>query len=108
MDCIFCRIANKELPSAIVYEDEDVVAFKDIHPLAPVHLIVIPKEHIREFVSVVDDKTNTSIMQALTILIKENNLAERGYKIEVNGGGAQLVDHLHFHLMGPVGKPQIF
>jgi len=105
--CVFCRIVAKEIPATIEYEDEDVVAFKDIHPLAPVHILVIPQEHIREFVSVTDDKTYVAIMHALAIVIKEKGLDAKGYKIEVNGGGAQLVDHLHFHLLGPVGKPAV-
>lgn len=105
MDCVFCKIVNKEIPSAIVYEDEKVVAFKDIHPVAPVHLLIIPKLHIPELHDVPDPSIFASIMNASTKLVTENNLLTRGYKIEVNGGGAQIVDHLHFHLVGPVGKP---
>lgn len=107
MDCIFCRIVKKEIPATVEYEDEDVIAFKDVHPLAPVHLLVIPKEHIREFISVTDENTYVALMQALNILIKEKELDIKGYKIEVNGGGAQVVDHLHFHLLGPIGKPRV-
>ncbi len=109
MDCIFCKIINREIPASIQYEDEKVIAFKDIHPVAPVHLLIIPKKHIPEFYKLQEEDNDVliAIKNAIQMLIKENNLDTRGYKIEVNGGGAQIVDHLHFHLIGPASRPQI-
>ena len=107
MDCIFCKIIAGEMGTEFAYEDEHVVAFRDLRPHAPVHLLVIPKTHVKEFSVLDDDKILPSVRKALRHLISENNLQDRGYRIEVNGGGAQLVDHLHFHLLGPVPKPQV-
>lgn len=105
MECVFCKIVSKEIQAQIVYEDEAIVAFKDIHPVAPVHLLIIPTKHIPQLHEVTDPGVFASVMKAVIKLIGDNNLTERGYKVEVNGGGAQIVDHLHFHLVGPVGKP---
>ncbi len=105
MDCIFCKIASGEMGTEFAYEDEHVVAFKDINPQKPVHLLVIPKEHVKEFYVLENDNVLPSVRKALQKLIAENNLDTQGYRIEVNGGGAQLVDHLHFHLLGPASKP---
>jgi histidine triad (HIT) family protein len=104
-DCIFCQIAAKKSPADIVYEDDKVIAFKDIHPVAPVHLLVIPKEHIKDFYQLAEKQVFAPIHAAIRKLIDENKLMENGYKVEVNGGGAQVVDHLHFHLIGPVARP---
>ena len=106
MGCIFCKIASHEMPTQIQYEDDDIIAFNDIHPLAPVHILVVPKQHIDEFYSLKDTKVLDSVHKAIKKLICDNQLLDKGYKVEVNGGGAQLVNHLHFHLMGPTSKPQ--
>ena len=102
-DCIFCKIVNGEIPKEFAYEDDSVVAFEDINPQAKVHLLVIPKEHIADFFDSKNSKTHMSIVKALHHLIEKNNLMGKGYKVEINGGGAQIVPHLHFHLLGPVG-----
>lgn len=104
-DCIFCKIANHEAEAAIVYEDDNVIAFKDIHPVAPIHFLVAPKKHVEDFYHLAEMDLFAAIQKALTKLIDENDLMNRGYKIEVNGGGAQIVNHLHFHLIGPVSRP---
>jgi histidine triad (HIT) family protein len=103
--CIFCKIGSGEMGTEFLYEDEHVVAFSDIHPQAPIHQLVIPKQHVSEFSKLENDSVLSSVRKAIQYLITTNNLQDKGYKIEVNGGGAQLVDHLHFHLMGPMDKP---
>lgn len=102
MDCIFCKIANKEIPSQIVYEDDKVIAFKDLDPQAPVHFLVIPKEHIKSA-----DELNAEncavighIFEVIPKIAKELGL-ENGYRVVNNCGedGGQTVGHLHFHLL---------
>ena len=106
-DCIFCKIANKEMPKEFVYEDEDLMVFPDIHPAKPVHLLIVPKKHIAEFTAVTDITLHAKIAQVINNLILQNNLSNAGYRITVNGGGAQVVNHLHYHLMGPMGKAAV-
>lgn len=102
MDCIFCKIAKKELPSAVLLEDDQVMAFKDIHPSAPVHYLVIPKEHIQSIAHL--QGNHTEIISRLIFAAKK--LAEqaglKGYKLVFNVGkeGGQVIDHLHLHLLG--------
>lgn len=103
VDCIFCKIANKEIPKDFEHEDKNLVVFADIHPVAPVHLLFVPKKHIEDFTSPVEDKTYLAIIAAIKKMIEKNNLMGKGYKIIVNGGGAQIINHLHFHLIGPTG-----
>ncbi len=103
-DCLFCKIVNREIPAAIVYEDEQVLAFKDIAPQAPVHLLIIPKKHIVSLAQLTAD--DLSLIAHLTEVVKklalENDLAEKGYRVVVNIGaeGGQAVGHLHYHLLG--------
>jgi histidine triad (HIT) family protein len=106
-DCIFCKIVEGALDTEFLYEDEQIVAFNDVHPQKPVHILFIPKVHIKEFFELTGDAVLASMRKAINQLISDNTLQERGYKIEVNGGGAQLVDHLHFHLLGPMAKPTV-
>lgn len=103
MECIFCKIINKEQPADIVYEDEKFVVFKDIEPSAPIHLLLVPKTHID---SVNDlDENNKELISGLILLAKkiakEQGVVD-GYRLSFNVGrkGGQLVDHLHLHLMG--------
>ena len=103
MDCIFCDIINKEVPSDIVWEDKNFIVFKDINPAAPIHLLIVPKEHIA---SVNDlEKKHREFIGDLFLLAKktaqEKGISD-GYKLAFNTGrkGGQLVDHLHLHLMG--------
>mgnify|MGYP000960403627 FL=1 len=103
-DCIFCKIANGEIPTDKIYEDEKVVAFYDIDPQSPVHFLVIPKEHISSIKEI--DESNVSIISHIFLVIKkiatDNGLDEKGYRIVNNCGeyGGQTVDHLHFHILG--------
>lgn len=100
-NCIFCKIAKKELPADFVYEDDAVLAFRDIHPLAPVHLLVIPKEHYSSLDELPDD-----VALAGDLLLKIKTVAQKagvsgGYKVLTNCGEAagQVVPHLHFHIL---------
>ncbi len=103
MDCIFCRIVNGEIPSNKVYEDDLVLAFKDIQPAAPVHILVIPKKHIESAVALTeeDDKLIAHIFKVIRQIAKEQEL-ENGFRLVSNVGsdGGQTVKHLHFHILG--------
>ncbi len=102
-DCIFCKIVSKEIPADIVYEDDDMLAFKDIEPKAPIHILIIPKIHIQSMdqVSIEDQnllgKMMIKIREIASILKLDN-----GYRVVNNCGedGFQTVKHLHFHLLG--------
>jgi len=102
-NCIFCKIINKEIPSEVVYEDEKTIVFKDIHPKAPIHLLVVPKEHLS---TINDLKTENSefagnlILVAKKVAEKEGFLSE-GYKLvfNVGRGAGQLIDHIHLHIL---------
>lgn len=104
MDCIFCKIAVGEIPSRKVYEDEKILAFYDLDPQAPVHVLIIPKAHIASANDITAE--NSAIIAYLfekaAQLAKELGLAENGYRIVNNCGeeGGQTVRHLHFHLLG--------
>jgi len=104
MDCIFCKIANKEIPSNIVYEDDDLIAFNDVNPEAPVHILVIPKKHIASLndATVEDQQLLGKILLTIQKIAVEQGIAENGYRVVTNCGeqGGQSVLHLHFHLMG--------
>ena len=104
MDCIFCEIANHNIPSTIVYEDELIIAFNDLEPMAPVHVLVVPKKHIASLNALAeeDNQVLAHIMQTIPRIAKEQNIAESGYRVVINCGedGGQTVGHLHFHLLG--------
>ncbi len=104
MDCIFCKIINREIPSEIVYEDEDVLAFKDISPAAPVHILVIPKKHISALTELTesDEALIGKIYTVINKVAKEQGIFNSGYRVIVNCGkdGCQEVKHIHFHLLG--------
>nr|WP_315024314.1 histidine triad nucleotide-binding protein [uncultured Aminipila sp.] len=102
-ECIFCMIANKEIPSNIVYEDDKIVCFHDLEPQAPVHVLIIPKKHIPSMddVNEEDQALLGHIMLKVKDIAKELGL-ENGYRLVNNCGedGFQTVKHLHFHLLG--------
>ncbi|MFO7152224.1 MAG: histidine triad nucleotide-binding protein [Bacillota bacterium] len=104
MECIFCKIVKKEIPAAVVYEDEDVLAFKDINPQAPIHLLIIPKKHLGSIMEVDEENSDVipKIVKVAQNLAKENNIDKKGFRLVVNTGddGGQTVHHLHFHLLG--------
>ena len=103
-NCIFCKIINKEIPSNVVYEDDDILAFEDIHPAAPVHTLVIPKKHIVSLKELTSENVEivSKIYLVINKLAEEKGIKERGYRVVVNCGeeGGQEVQHLHFHLLG--------
>jgi histidine triad (HIT) family protein len=102
-DCIFCKIARKEIPKEFAYEDEDVMAFSDIHPAKPIHLLIVPKKHIEDFAHVDDPALMAKIWQLVQQMIQKMGLTGKGVRIIINAQGAQIVPHLHIHLMGPMG-----
>lgn len=103
-DCLFCKIISGELPSDIVYQDEDVLAFRDIEPQAPVHLLVIPKQHIATLLDVGEDNFELlGKLQSTAIgLARELGLKDGGFRLVTNclEDGGQAVYHLHLHLLG--------
>ena len=105
MDCVFCKIINKEIPSEIVYEDDNFVAFKDVNPKAPVHFLLVPKKHILSIDHVeIKDKDLMGELILITQKIAREKKLE-GYKLVINVGrvGGQIIDHLHLHILS--GKP---
>ena len=103
-DCIFCKIVSGDIPSSKIYEDEQVVAFRDISPQAPTHILVVPKRHIsgvNELASA-DETLVGHVYGVVARLVKELGIAESGYRVVVNSGadGQQSVLHLHFHVLG--------
>lgn len=103
-DCLFCKIIAGEIPSAKVYEDDEVYAFNDISPEAPAHVLIVPKEHISSANDITEENANvvSKIFLAAKKIAAEKNIAENGYRIVNNCGddGGQTVKHLHFHLLG--------
>ncbi|WP_306484295.1 histidine triad nucleotide-binding protein [Anaerococcus sp.] len=107
MDCVFCKIIDKEIPSDIIYEDSDVIAFNDLDPQAPIHFLVIPKKHIQSITTLdeADSEIISSIFASIKKLASEKGLDEKGYRVVTNVGedGGQSVPHLHFHVLGGRG-----
>lgn len=101
-DCVFCRIINKELPADIIYENDEISVFKDIRPSAPIHYLIVPKEHIESIMNLGDN--HREIVAKLIFIAKKTaeNLKIKGYKLVFNVGreGGQIVDHLHLHFLG--------
>ncbi len=103
MDCIFCKIANKEIESDIIYDDGTVVVFKDNSPQAPVHLLAIPKEHISSANEINAGNSHIigKIYEVIAKIAKEQGFADAGYRIVNNCGedGGQTVNHIHYHVL---------
>jgi len=106
-DCLFCKISEKKIPSKIFYEDEKMVAFEDINPQAPVHLLLIPRKHLSGLLDLMpEDQADIShLFLTLPELARKKGIAERGFRTVVNSGrdAGQTVFHLHIHLLG--GRP---
>jgi histidine triad (HIT) family protein len=100
-DCLFCRIAARRSPAEIVYEDDEVVAFKDIYPKAPVHMLIVPRRHIASLVEAGDEDVAAlgRCVLAARRLAQATGYAEKGFRLSVNTGpeGGQVVYHVHFH-----------
>ena len=103
-DCIFCKIVKKEIPSTIVYEDEDILAFNDVNPVTPVHILVIPKKHIESLAEIKeeDEKLIGKIHTTIKKIANQVGILDKGFRVIVNCGedGGQEVKHLHFHILG--------
>lgn len=103
MDCLFCKIVSGEIPSDKVYENDFVYAFRDIHPNAPVHVLVIPKTHITSINDVCDENIDVvaNVLKAIPVVASKLGL-KNGYRVITNCGhdGRQSVHHLHFHILG--------
>ena len=103
-DCIFCKIGRKEIPSRIAYEDRQVIAFEDVNPQAPVHTLIIPKEHFATLNDI--SKDQEALLGHMTLvatrLAKEKGLQDEGYRLVTNcmEGAGQSVFHIHLHLLG--------
>ena len=109
MDCIFCKIIAGEIPSSKVYEDEKILAFNDINPMAPVHVLVIPKQHIASCDGV--NAENSSVIAHIfenIPMIAQKAGAKNGYRVITNCGedAKQSVKHLHFHILGGKSLPE--
>jgi histidine triad (HIT) family protein len=102
--CIFCRIVAGELPGDIVYQDEDFLAFRDVMPKAPTHILVIPKAHINSAAELTDGQENLAgrLIIIANKLAEKEGIARKGYRLTINCGpeGGQVVPHLHLHLLG--------
>ncbi|WP_099320534.1 MULTISPECIES: histidine triad nucleotide-binding protein [unclassified Anaerococcus] len=102
MDCVFCKIASGEIPTDAIYEDENLIAFNDLDPQAPIHFLVIPKKHITSLSTLSDSDSQliAEIMKVIRDLAKKYDLT--GYRVVTNIGeeGGQSVPHLHFHVLG--------
>ncbi len=101
MDCLFCKIIKKKIPATIIYEDDEILSFNDINPQSPVHILIIPKEHITD----INQTTNAKLMGKLIITAKDIahklSIAANGYRLIINCGddGGQEVGHIHLHLL---------
>lgn len=104
MDCLFCKIVAKEIPSEIVMETDDLVAFKDIHPQAPIHILIVPKKHIptTNDVTAEDDKVVGEAVRVAKDLAKKAGVADTGYRLvwNCNRAAGQTIYHIHLHLLG--------
>ena len=104
MDCIFCKIIAGDIPSKKVFENDKVLAFHDIDPKAPIHVLIIPKEHISSVNVMTDSQANvlSDITRAARDIAFDLGLSENGYRLVINEGkdGGQAVDHIHMHLLG--------
>ncbi len=104
-DCIFCRIAQKEIPSTAVYEDEQVIAFRDLEPQAPEHILVIPKKHVASLLGLEQQDKELAghiLVDVIPAIARKLGVDASGFRMVVNTGkdGQQTVQHLHFHLLG--------
>ena len=104
MDCLFCKIAQQKIPATLVYEDDDIVAFRDINPQAPVHILVIPRQHFATLNELQPEDAGLAgkLVLAAQEVAAEEGIAETGYRtvFNCNRDGGQSVYHVHLHLLG--------
>ena len=110
MDCIFCKIANHEINSNVVFENESVIAFEDLNPVAKVHVLVVPKKHIDSVMKIEEEDANfiVEIHKAIKEVAKIKGINESGFRVITNCGehGGQTVKHLHYHVIGGEKLPE--
>jgi histidine triad (HIT) family protein len=103
-DCLFCKIAAHEVPAEIVYENDAIIAFKDINPKAPVHLLIVPKRHYATLNDIPDEEMEiiAEIHRVVKRLAREFGVADSGYRtlVNTNADGGQVIYHVHYHLIG--------
>jgi histidine triad (HIT) family protein len=101
--CVFCRIVNREIPADVVYEDDHILAFRDINPVAPVHILLIPKKHIPTLFDLGEGDVQVlgQLHKAAVQVARDQGLEERGFRLVTNclEGGGQVVPHVHYHLL---------
>ncbi len=102
-NCIFCKIVNKEIPSKFVYEDDDTVAFNDLNPQAPVHILVIPKKHFASINELDDEKVMSALFKAVKNVTKKLGIEEYRTVINTGESAGQTVFHIHLHILA--GRP---
>lgn len=98
-DCIFCKIAKGEAPSTKEYEDEWIIAFKNIEPVSDIHILITPKNHISSFMDLESKELWSNMLKVAQKLVRDRNI-ENAYKLVFNGGKYQAIPHLHWHLLG--------
>ncbi|MDO8599841.1 MAG: HIT domain-containing protein [bacterium] len=105
-NCVFCKIISGKISEKFVYKSANVAVFPDIDPKAPLHLLIIPAKHISQFAEISDhDKPIwDEMIKAVHAQIDKHDLKTKGYRIVMNGGPAAMIDHLHIHLLGEIGK----
>ncbi|MGI5835806.1 MAG: histidine triad nucleotide-binding protein [Chloroflexota bacterium] len=104
MDCIFCKIVAREIPANIVYQDDRLTAFRDLNPQAPVHILIVPNEHIPSTLELqpVHDPIVGEMVRAAAVLAEREGVAQSGFRLVINTGAdaGQTVQHIHIHLLG--------
>ena len=106
-DCLFCKIINKEIAKDFHFESDNLVVFEDINPAAKLHFLIVPKKHIPSIMEEVEISLLDEIFKVAKDLASKHNLPSDQFRITVNGGKAQHVPHLHFHLLGGEFKGQV-
>lgn len=103
-DCIFCKIINKEIPSKIVFENDYVIAFEDLHPVTPLHILAVPKKHIENVMKLTEEDTIylQEVYKAVKEIATEKQIDKTGFRVLTNNGedAGQTIKHLHFHILG--------
>jgi histidine triad (HIT) family protein len=101
-NCVFCRIVNGTNPTEILFKNEKLIAFPDLHPRAPIHILIIPKQHIRSLNDLEDGQLIVDMIATAKQVAKDQGIYDKGYKLVINTGseGGQVIQHLHMHLLG--------
>jgi len=102
VDCVFCKIVNGTNPTAIIYQDEELIAFPDLHPQAQTHILIIPKKHVRSLNEIDDGQLIFKMIKAAKQIAKDTGIYDKGYRLVINTGkeGGQVIQHFHLHLLG--------